>query len=97
MFEDVISLTSHQKSLILSMALQYTKDELNNVKSGLKISLEPEQQSHLLKVKNCIVSGKSSRELYEQNIIEFTVHSVERMLKRIHGNNEVQTFFFHYR
>lgn len=92
-FEDVISLTSHQKSLILSTARQYTKEELNNLKSGLKVTLEPEQQFHLLKVKNCIVSDKSSRELYEQNIIEFTAHSVERMLKRLHGNNEVQIFF----
>jgi hypothetical protein len=50
-FEDVISLTSHQKSLILSTARQYTKEELNNLKLGLKVTLESEQQFHLYKSK----------------------------------------------
>lgn len=85
-FEDIIDLTSTQKGLILSKALNLIQEEVKNEKYGLKITITSNQEKVVLAKKNQIISNQSSLELYESQVVEFTEHSVERIIKRYKGD-----------
>ena len=92
-FEDVIELNTFQKEIILSYACKHTKEEINYSKSGVKIELDSDQKNKVMDVKEQIVSGKTPLELYKQQFVEFTAHSVDRVIKR-YGGDKTKYYFF---
>lgn len=85
-FDDVIELNSEQKSAILIYARKYSRFYIVNLKEGLKVELTLDQQAKVLIEKNNIVQNKTAIELYQSNVIDFTEHSIDRIIKRFSGD-----------
>lgn len=85
-FDDVIELNPEQKSAVLIYARKYKRVYIVNLKEGLKVELTLDQQAQVLMEKNNIVQSKSSVELHQSNVIEFTEHSIDRIIKRFKGD-----------
>lgn len=85
-FDDVIELNAEQKSTILSNARKYNQIYIVNLKEGFKVELTLDQQAKVLKEKNNITQDKTATQLYQNNVIEFTEHSIERIIKRYKGD-----------
>jgi len=92
LFEDIIELTFEQQEKILSYAKISTQVELKNSKSGLKIVLDVNQKKNVITIKDRVLWGKDSKELYKEQIVKFTSHSVDRMIKRYKGDLTVIYF-----
>ena len=86
LFDDVIVLNSIQKGKIVSTARKYKREEITNAKTGLKVSLTSNQKDEIVVAKERIVSDKSPLDLHEKQIVEFTEHSIDRIIKRYKGN-----------
>lgn len=86
LFDDVIVLNSIQKGKIVSTARKYKREELTNAKTGVKVSLTSDQKDKIVVAKERIVSDRSPLELHEKQIVEFTDHSIDRIIKRYKGN-----------
>lgn len=85
-FEDIISLNSIQKVDILSKAMQHPMEQLTNEKTGFKIELESCQKETILNEKDKVISGRTAYDLYNQQIISFTAHAIDRIIKRYKNN-----------
>lgn len=89
---DIITFDDKQIAELQSVAFRYTKFEIRKIeKYGVDLSYLNEQQKQvIINTKNCIVQGKSNSELLDDDIVQVSLHSVERSLKRLHSNSQAQ-------
>jgi len=90
--KDIIIFEHPQKEEIRSIASDYTKDELrNNESKGKTLScLTATQKSTVVGTKNLIVSGTSSKELLNKDIVQVSWHFNKRAAERI-GSDDSAT------
>lgn len=85
-FKDIIELNNLQKSMILVKASKQTQKEIKDEKNGLKIDLEEEQKKEIVSKKEKSFAKMTLLEIYESKVVEFTAHSIDRMIQRYSGN-----------
>lgn len=88
--KDIINFEQAQIYEIKGIAADFTKFQLRKVeKYGKDITYLTELQKQVvLNTKNRIVSGKTSAKLLDEEIIQVTLHTNERSLKRIGSDNQ---------
>ena len=89
---DIITFDNKQIAELQSVASRYTKFEIRKIeKHGRGLSYLNEQQKQvIINTKNRIVQGKSNSELLDDDIVQVSLHSAERSLKRLHSNSQAQ-------
>lgn len=89
---DIIIFEQKQKEEVRLIASDYTKDELlNNEKYGKELSyLTDTQKLTVVGTKDLIVSGISSKELFNKDIVQVAWHFNKRAAERI-GSDDYKT------
>lgn len=87
---DIIAFEQKQKDEIKAIAREYTKVELKrDEKTGKELTyLTDPQKKTVLITKDAIVDGKTPEELRDQYIVNISLHSNVRILKRL-GSDQV--------
>lgn len=87
---DIIAFTQSQMDGIKQIASRYTKVQLRTIEKYGKDTkpLTESQKQTVLDNKNDILSGKTSKDLLEEEIVQVTLHSNKRSLERVGSNDE---------
>lgn len=90
---DIIVFESDQIEQIKAIALDFTRFQIQKVeKYGFDLSyLSDNQKQIIIDTKNGILEGKTSEELWDEEIVLVSLHSSERSLKRLGSNGFVKT------
>src|SRR5690625_1116811 len=86
LFEDIIKLNKEQRIKILSYAKSVSQVAIQNSKSCRQVDIGATEKKKMTTIKERVLQGKNSKEIFNEQIVKFTSHSVDRMMQRYQGN-----------
>ncbi|KAA0547420.1 hypothetical protein FZW96_11195 [Bacillus sp. BGMRC 2118] len=81
--DDIIDLNTEQLDKISSFASQFNAQEIIDLESGVKISLQKWQREIVLAHKNSLLENQDERALLKEGTVTFTKHARARVAVRV--------------